>query len=122
MDFDGSSSSMESSGLLHTVKEIFCESRGKILLSWIVIDDDTAMKKVLTHPSTLSRGKVNQGGILPQQIDVPTWFSDPNHRAKCVGGMVFDLISSTKSMHKLDALRLKKYYSYFIKQNRMRGL
>ena len=79
------------------------------------------MKKTLTHPFTLPRGEVIQGGILPLQIPVPTWFSDPNHRAKCVGGMVFDLVSSTKSMHKLDALRLKKYYSYFIKKNRMKS-
>ena len=53
-------------------------------------------------------------------MPVPTWFADPTHRAKCVAGAFFEMtkgpISSTRAT-KLDALRMKKYYSYFIKQN-----
>ena len=121
-DFSGSSCSMESTGLLYLIKDIFWRSRGKIMLGTIVIDDDTCMRKVMSHPFTLPRGRKNKGGMLPRQINVPNWFYDPNHRAKCVGGMVFDLVSKHKTMNKLDALRLKKYYQYYIKQNRTKGI
>ena len=121
-NFDGSSSSMESSGLLYLVKEIFWKSNGEIIFGRFIIDDDTTMKKVMSHPYCLPRGKVYKGGILPKQIPVPEWFCDPNHRSKCVGKMVFDLVAKNKGINKLDALCLKKYYQYFIKQNRSKGL
>ena len=92
------------------------------MLRTIVIDDDTAMKQVLSHSWTLPRGRVNKGGILPAQIHLPCWFVDPNHRGKCVGNMVFDLVSKHKHINKLDALHLKKYYQYYIKQNRHKGM
>ena len=120
-DFDGSSSSMESTGLLHMIKQLYWNSNGKILLGTIIIDDDTTMKKVISHPYTLPRGRINKGGLLPVQIIIPVWFCDPNHRSKCVGNMVFELVSKTKELTKLDALRLKKYYQYYIKQNRSKG-
>ena len=121
-DFDGSSSSMESTGLLHLIKEFYWNSNGKIVLGTIIIDDDTTMKKVISHPYTLPRGQINKGGLLPVQIIIPVWFCDPNYRSKCVGNMVFELVSRTKELTKLDALRLKKYYQYYIKQNRGKGL
>ena len=47
------------------------------------------------------------------------WFDDPTHRAKYVAGIFFEMTKSgskeTKTSN-LDALRMKKYYSYFIKQ------
>ena len=113
---------MESNGLLHLMKELFWSSEGKILLDIIFIDDHTTMKKVVSYPYHLPRGKMNKGGMLPKEIALPTWFCDPNHRSKCVGGMVFELVSKNKELTKLDALRLKKYYQYFIKQNRSKGI
>ena len=80
------------------------------------------MKKVMTHPCKLPRGKKNVGGRLPIQIPVPSWFADPNHRSKCVGNVMFELVKEIKEMTKLDALRIKKYFSYFIKQNRALGI
>ena len=58
----------------------------------------------------------NIGGYLPKEIPIPK-FSDPNHRTKCISGVLFELVKSVKSMKKLDALILKKYYSYYIKMN-----
>ena len=84
-DFNGSSLSMESIGLLNMMKVLFRESLGNIILSMIAINDDTTMKMILTHPFTLPRGKANKGGQLPSQIPVLTWFSDPTHRGKYVG-------------------------------------
>ena len=72
---------------------------------------------MMTHIFILPRGKKNQGGVLLSEIYVHKWFSNPNHRAKCVGGMMFELVTENKEMNKLDALRLKKYHQYFIKQN-----
>ena len=56
----------------------------------------------------------------PPHIPEPKWFADPTHRAKCIAGSFFEMtkgpVSPTRAT-KLDALRMKKYYSYFIKQN-----
>ena len=60
--------------------------------------------------------------MLPSEISVPKWFSDPNYRDKYVGSMELELVTENKEMNKLDALHLKKYYQYFIKQNRNKGL
>ena len=92
------------------------------MLGTIVIDDDTCMVNIMSHPYTLPRGRKNIGGILPKQIEVPQWFCDPNYSAKCVGGMVFELVSKNKTMSKLDALRFKKQYQYYIKQNINKGI
>ena len=80
-----------------------------------MIGDDTSIKKVLSHGWTLSRGRVKKGGLLPSQIDVPSWFVNPNHRAKCVDNMVYELASKHTKLIKLDSLRFKKYYQYYIK-------
>ena len=43
--FDGSSSSMESTGLSYIVINMFRENRCEIILGTIVIDDDTSMER-----------------------------------------------------------------------------
>ena len=89
-----------------------------VYYEYIVSDDDTTMKKYLTHPEKRPRGEVNIGGRLPKEIPVPKWFADPTHCAKCVAGKFFNYNKKNKNMSKLDCLRLKKYYSYYIKCNR----
>ena len=88
--------------------------KGKIYYEYIVSDGDNKIKNCLTHPEKRPTGKKNIGGRLPAEIPVPKWFADPTHRAKCVAGAFFDLVKVHKKMTKLDALRLKKYYSYYI--------
>ena len=117
-NYSGSSGAMDSDGMLFLMKRVHTVMQGKILYEYIVSDDDNKMKKYLTHPATRPTGKKNIGGRLPKEIPEPKWFADPTHRAKCVAGAFFDLVKSHKKMTKLDALRLKKYYSYYIKQNR----
>ena len=80
------------------------------------------MKKIMKHPYTSPRGRKNNGGDLPNQISPPSWFADPNHRAKSVGNIMFELVKNIKEMNKLDALRIKKYYSFYVKQNRKYGI
>ena len=121
-NYSGSSGAMESDGMLYLMKRLHTVMKGKIFYEYIVSNDDNKMKKYLTHPEKRPTGKKNIGGRLPKQIPVPKWFADPTHRAKCVAGAFFYLIKCNKKMTKLDALRLKKYYSYFIKQNRHKTL
>lgn len=94
-------------------------------LEYIITDDDTKIKKYISHPKYKPNGRKNIGGSLPVDIPEPNWYADPTHRAKCVAGSFFDLCKGKKSdtrATKLDAFRMKKYYSYYIKQNRDKGL
>ena len=124
-NYDGSSGAMESDGLLLMMLELEAKYEGQIYLDYVVTDDDTKMKKFISHFKTRPRGKVNIGGCLPSTIPEPNWYADPTHRAKCVAGAFFELTKGRKSAkraHKLDAFRMKKYYSYYIKQNRSKGI
>ena len=93
-----------------------------MFIEYIVSDDDSTMRKYLTHPDKKPAGRKNIGGCLPKEIPVSEWYADPTHRAKCVAGAFFKLVKSIKKMKKLDALRLKKYYSYYIKMNRKKSV
>ena len=124
-NYDGSSGAMESDGLLLLMKQLKERYNGDIWLEYVITDDDTKMKKYISHPKYRPRGKTNIGGSLPLDIPEPKWYADPTHRAKCVAGSFFELCKGKKSdirATKLDAFRMKKYYSYFIKQNRSKGL
>ena len=91
-----------------------------VYYEYIVSDDDTSMRKHLNDHMKRPTCKKNIGGYLFEEIPVPTWFSDPAHRTKCVVGAFFELVKSIKSMKRLDEMILKKYYSYYIKMNRKR--
>ena len=121
-NYDGSPGSMESDGMLWLMKRLHTMTAGSVFYEYIVSDDDTTMKKYLTHPAKRPTGVVNIGGRLPKEIPVPKWFADPTHRAKCVAGKFFQYNKSEKNMSKLDCLQLKKYYSYYIKSNRTKSL
>ena len=66
------------------------------------------MQKVMKHPFTKPHGRINQGGDLPIEISEPGWFADPNHWAKPVALVMFDLVKIEKEMTKLDALQIKE--------------
>ena len=121
-NYDGSPGSMESDGMLWLMKRLHTMAAGSVFYEYIVSDDDTTMKKYLTHPAKRPTGVVNIGGRLPKEIPVPKWFADPTHRAKCVAGKFFQYNKTEKNMSKLDCLRLKKYYSYYIKSNRTKSV
>ena len=108
--------------MLWLMKRLYTKMEGCVFYEYIVSDDDTTMKKYLTHPEKRPTGKVNIGGRLPKEIPVPKWFADPTHRAKCVAGKFFKYNKASNKMTKLDCLRLKKYYSYYIKTNRKKSV
>ena len=82
--------------------------------AYTVSDDDTSTRKNLTHPMTRPTGKTYIGGYLSKEILVLHYFANSTHRDRYAAGAFFELVKSVKSMKKLDALRLKYYYSYYI--------
>ena len=124
-NYDESSGGMESDRLLYIMTKLYAKSKGKTYLDIIVTDDGTKMKKYITHAKYNPRGWKNIGGSLPDHIPEPNWFADPTHCAKYVAGDFFEMtkgpLSSTRAT-KLNALRMKKYYSYFIKKTATRIL
>ena len=105
-NYDGSSGGMESEGLLLLMKQLRDKANGEIYLDYVITDDDTKMKKIISHPEYKDRGWKNHGGSLPLDIPEPNWFADPTHRAKCVAGAFFEMtkgpMSDTRAT-KLDA-------------------
>ena len=61
---------------------------------------------------------------MPDNIPEPNWYANPKHRAECAAGNFFGLTKGKKTetrAYKIDAFRIKKYYTYYIKQNRSKG-
>ena len=124
-NYDGSSGAMESDGLLLMVMKMHKRYDGEKFLDYVITDDDIKMKSYIKHPKTRPKGKKNIGGSFPKHIPVPNWYADPTHRAKFMAGLFFELTKGKKAEvrgNKLDTLRMKKYYSYFINQNRSNGI
>ena len=61
-NYDGSSGAMESNGLLLLMKQLKTKYNGDIWLDDVITDDNTKMKKYITHPAYMPRGKKNIGG------------------------------------------------------------
>ena len=64
-NYDGSSGGMESEGLLLLMHKLYKKHSDEVFLDTIVIDDDTQMKKFITHSLYRPRGWKNHGGSLP---------------------------------------------------------
>ena len=115
---EGLPGSTDSSGILRIMKMLHIVMDGYVHYNYAITSDNTSMMKHMTYPETRTTGKKNIGDYLPKDIHVPQWFAEPSHNIKCFTGGLFELIKMIKSMKKLDALRLKKYYSYYIKMKR----
>ena len=122
---DGSLGGMELDGLLLLMKQKPKKHRGEVFLEYVVIDDNTQIKKYISHPKYKPNGKNNIGGSLPDNISVPKQYVDPTRRSKSVAGAFLELTKEKKTeiqAHKLDVFCMKKYYSYYIKQNCSKGI
>ena len=75
---------MEYDRLLLLVETLFTKYKNNIYYEIIVTDDDTKIKKYVSHPLYVNRGCKNCGGCLPLLMIEPSWFADPTHRAKYV--------------------------------------
>ena len=118
-NYNGSSKGMESDAALHLYKRLLQDNDKKVVLKAIVADDDSSMRALLRHPHNNPKGK------LPLEMPEPEWFADPSHRTKVVAKPFYALAYLPKSQStctNVDAMRLKRYFGYMIKSNRMNEL
>ena len=86
----------------------------------IVCDDDNNMRKHLKY-----RSDKNKKGKLPEYIPEPIFLADPTHRVKTIAKYIFQLAKmplSESPVTKDLALQMKKYFGYFLKQQRFSTL
>ena len=135
--YEGSSKGMEADSALVLTKDAW--DNRKFCVKNIVADDDSTMRAVLSHsyralrqadvnfewPLTESGNKKRDTGRLPLSIPEPNWLADPTHRQKVFASKFFAAAnppSLAKPVQKADAIRLKKYFGYWVKQNRDKSL
>ena len=109
----GSSGSMEALLCRQMLEDLYDTTSSKISIGDIVSDDDSTLRK---HCSSASKG-----GKLKEGVCEPRFLADPSHRTKVMVKPVFNLVTKTKKLDEvkmIDALRLKKYVSCYISQNR----
>lgn len=107
---------MEADTALEFVTHLHKCFDGKIYIKYIVADDDSTMRSLLKHHT-----EEQKSGKLEREVIEPKWLADPSHRTKVVAKPIYALANAPKAkslVTKLDAMRVKKYYGYFIKQCR----
>ena len=112
-NYMGSSKAMEADGALSLVKNLDLETNSKVFIESFVTDDDSSIRAILRHPSKRGKGK------LPLHIRKPKWLADPSHRTKVIANAIFQLVKNNASTcTNVDALRVKKYFGYMLKEAR----
>ena len=117
---------MEDSAILKMVEDVFLNRF--FVIDIIVCDDDSTMRAVLKHPSKGARGQVlkSSKGKLHEDIPEQSFLADPSHRVKVVAKHIFSIVNKSRDLQcgctKADALRLKKYWGYMIKNNEEKKL
>ena len=82
------------------------------------------MRAMLKHPSIGDWGQVlkSSKGKRDEEILEPSFLADISPRVKVVAKHIFSIVSKTRDLRcgctKADAIRLKKYLGYMIKNNR----
>lgn len=115
-NYEASSKAMEADTALEMVCKIHKFFGGSVYIKEIVADDDSTMRSLLKHKS-----KENKDGNLPKDIHEPKWLANLTHHCKVVAKEIYTLAKQAKALSlvmKLEAIRIKKYYGYCIKQTR----
>ena len=110
---------MESDVALNPYKRLFLGTNKKLTLKAIIADDDSLMRALLRHPANNSKGKF----LL--KIPEPEWLAHPSHRTKVVAKPLYalaSLLNTQSTCTNVDTMRLKRYFGYVIKSNRMNEL
>ena len=119
--FEGSSKSMEASAILKMVEDALYNR--DFIVDVTVSDDDSIVRAVLKHPLIGVRGQVlkTSKGKLDEKIPEPSFLADPSHRVKIVAKHIFSIVNKSRDHRcgctKADALQIKKYWGYMIKNN-----
>ena len=109
----GSSGSMECALALDLTQKFHETTQNKAAIGQIVTDDDTTMRSNIKHKGDKAK--------LPINVPEPIFLADPTHRIKVMVRKIFGKAVKSKDPQKIktiDALRLKKYTSLYIHQNR----
>lgn len=99
------------------IKELLLKYECRLFIENIISDDDSTMR---LHCTNITNGVKLQNNVLQ-----PSFSADPNHRRKVTAKPIFVMIYTTKDLNickKLDALRIKRYTRYYIRQNRTKPL
>ena len=113
INWTGASGAMEAGVALEMVKKLCEDYDGRLYTEYIVSDDDSSMRSHLRH--------IDDGGKLPPNVPQPTFLADPSHRIKTMCSPIYKMITNTKDpskCKKIDFLRVKKYISCYIYQNK----
>ena len=89
--YTGSSKAMEADATLTIYEELYYESQKKIILQYIVSDDDSSMRKILKHSINHPKGK-----LKPEILELE-WLTDLSHKTKVIAKPIFALANATKS-------------------------
>ena len=110
---------MEADAALHLYKTVYNGIDKIVVLKAIVADDDSPMRVLLRHSDNIPKGK------LPLEILELEWLADPSHRTKVVAKPFHLLVSLPKSQNtctNVDTMRLKRYFGFMIRSNRMKEI
>ena len=116
INHENSSGSMESSLCVRLVNEVHDTFDELVRVEALVTDDDTTLRKHCRAEE--------EGGKLRAGVPTPRFLADPGHRIKVIGKALFGLVTKTKTIDEvrtIDVLRLKKYFSLYISQNKNKG-
>ena len=113
INHENSSGSMEASLCVTLVNEVHQTFDELVVVQALVTDDDSTLRKHCRAE--------DEGGKLNTGVATPRFLADPGHRIKVIGKALFGLVTKTKTINEvrtIDVLRLKKYFSLYISQNK----
>ena len=114
---------MEASEILKMVEDAFYNCF--FIIDVIFSDDGSTMRAVIKHPSKGARGQVLKSSKGKLHTDIPelSLLTDPSHHVKVVTKHIFSIVNKSRDLRcgctKADALRIKKYWEYMIKKNKI---
>ena len=113
VNHEASSGAMEARCCCTLLEEVCRKFDGIVTVGCLVTDDDSTLR---SHCKTSG-----EGGKLAETTPTPRFLTDPGHRIKVIGKALFGLVTKTKNIDEVrtvDVLRLKKYFSFYISQNK----
>jgi hypothetical protein len=135
MNYDGSSKGMEAAGAAKIVCRMFANEEDKCCISHLVTDDDSSVRKILTHsyqemieatlitindwPRYSNGQKKPDNGLLPLDHQPITFLADKGHRTRGYARVLFAEAAKSKKngcgCTKLDAERMKRRMSWTLR-------
>jgi hypothetical protein len=134
-NYDGSAKGMEASGAAKIVRRIFENINDKCYVSRLVTDDDSLVRKILTHsyrdllaansisedecPRYANGKKKPDNGLLPIEHPVIEFLDDKGHRVRGYARVIFAEACKSKKdgcgCTKMDAERMKRRLSWTLR-------